>query len=68
MQSRQADIVLTADAPSIRALEKVAEVPYDCVCIGTPQWLPKGATHIDVEDLAGKPFLLPTGACQRSRA
>jgi hypothetical protein len=28
--------------------------------------LPEGATHIDVEDLAGKPFILPTGAFQRS--
>ena len=66
VRSRQVDIGLTADALSIGALETVAEFSSDCVCIGTRKWLPQRATHIEVEDLAGKPFILPTGAFQRS--
>jgi len=66
VRSRQADIGLTADALSIGSLETVAEFPSDCVCIGTRKWLPERASHIDVMDLAGKPFILPTGAFQRS--
>ena len=66
VRSRQADIGLTADALSIGALETVAEFASDCVCIGTRKWLPENATHINVEDLAGKPFISPTGAFQRS--
>jgi DNA-binding transcriptional LysR family regulator len=66
VRNRQADIGLTADALSIGALETVAEFPSDCVCIATRKWLPDGATHVDVEDLAGKPFISPMGAFQRS--
>jgi len=66
VRSRQADIGLTADALSIGVLETVAEFGSDCVCIGTRKWLPERATHIDVEDLAGKPFIAPTGAFRRS--
>lgn len=65
VRSRQADIGLTADALSLGALETVAEFTSECVCIGTRRWLPEGATHIDVEDLAGKPFIAPTGAFRR---
>lgn len=66
VRNRQADIGLTADALSIGALETVAEFPSDCVCIGSSKWLPGGATHAGVEDLAGKPFISSTGTFQRS--
>ncbi|HUP07978.1 MAG TPA: LysR substrate-binding domain-containing protein [Caldimonas sp.] len=66
VRNRQADVGLTADAMSIGTLETVAEFPSECVCIGTRKWLPEHAAHIDVEDLAGKPFISPTGTFQRS--
>jgi DNA-binding transcriptional LysR family regulator len=66
VRSRQADIGLTADALSIGGLETVAEFPSGCMCIGTRESLPQGATHMDVKDLAGKPFITPTGAFGRS--
>jgi DNA-binding transcriptional LysR family regulator len=65
VRNRQADIGLTADALSIGNLETVAEFTSDCVCIGTSKWLPKTASHVDVKELAGKPFIALTGTFQR---
>lgn len=65
VRNRQADIGLTADALSIGSLETVAEFTSNCVCIGTAKWLSESATHVDVKELAGKPFVALTGNFQR---
>lgn len=65
VRNRQADIGLTADALSIGSLETVAEFTSNCVCIGTAKWLSESATHVDVRELAGKPFVALTGNFQR---
>lgn len=66
VRNRQADIGLTADALSIGALETVAEFSSNCVCIGTKKWLPDDATHFDLHELTGKPFISLTGTFQRN--
>lgn len=65
VRNRQADIGLTADALSIGSLETVAEFTSDCVCIGTERWLSASASYVEVEELAGKPFIALTGTFQR---
>lgn len=64
VKTRQADIGLTADTLSLGDLETVAEFSSPCVCIGTSKWLNPQATHVEVHELTGKPFVGPTGAFQ----
>lgn len=64
VKNRQADIGLTADALSLGELATIAEFSSECVCIGTSQWLDAKAQYVDVSELAGKPFVGPTGTFQ----
>jgi DNA-binding transcriptional LysR family regulator len=61
VRNREADIGLTADKLSIGDLETVAEFSADCVCIGTPKWLPSTVASLAPKDLLGKPFIAVMG-------
>lgn len=65
VRNREAEIGFTADKLSIGDLETIAEFPADCVCIGTPRWLPPETAHVAPGDLLGKPFIGMTGSFQR---
>jgi DNA-binding transcriptional LysR family regulator len=65
VRNREAEVGLTADKLSIGDLETIAEFRADCVCIGTPKWLPSKTTHVAPKDLLGKPFIGVTGNFQR---
>lgn len=62
VRNRQADIGFTADILSMGGLETVATFTGDCVCIGTPQYLPSSLHSVGADDLAGKPFVGFTGS------
>ena len=55
---------MTADALSLGELATIAEFSSECVCIGTSQWLDAKAQYVDVSELAGKPFVGPSGTFQ----
>jgi DNA-binding transcriptional LysR family regulator len=65
VRSREAEIGFTADKLSISDLETVAEFSADCVCIGTPKWLPSNAHVVTPRDLVGKPYVGLSGTFQQ---
>ncbi|WP_229722708.1 LysR family transcriptional regulator [Xylophilus rhododendri] len=65
VRNRQADIGITADILSAGELETVAEFSGECVCIGTSRWLDAGASHVELEELATRPFIGLTDTFQR---
>ena len=65
VRNRQADIGFTADILSLGELETVAELTADCVCIGTSKWLSPKLSAVELKDLAGIPFIGPTGTFQK---
>lgn len=66
VRNRQADIGITADLLSVGELETVADFTGECVCIGTSRWLDATASHVELTELAAKPFVGLTDTFQRN--